>query len=106
MHGDGSSGRDYTYSTDCVDGVLAAMAWTERARSGGIAEPINIGGGARVRLDRLIELITRPPRREARVERPGDQPGGVRLTGADLRRPRRGLGLRPNVGLHVSVRLV
>src|SRR5213079_1159655 len=39
MHGDGSSERDYTYITDCVDGVLAAMAWTERARSGGIAEP-------------------------------------------------------------------
>jgi len=105
MHGDGSSERDYTYITDCVDGVLAAMAWTERARSGGIAEPINIGGGARVRLDRLIELIGRTLGREVRIERHGDQPGDVRLTDADLGRAGRELGFRPKVGIEEGIRL-
>ena len=105
MHGDGSSERDYTYITDCVDGVLAAMAWTERARSGGIAEPINIGGGSRVRLDRLIELIGRTLGREVRIERHGDQPGDVRLTDADLRRAGRELGFRPKVGIEEGIRL-
>src|SRR5207237_421289 len=105
MHGDGSSERDYTYITDCVDGVLAAMAWTERARSGGIAEPINIGGGSRVRLDRLIELIGRTLGREVRIERHGDQPGDVRLTDADLRRAGRELGFRLKVGIEGGVRL-
>ena len=105
MHGDGSSERDYTYITDCVDGVLAAVEWTARPRpgGGGLAEPINIGGGARVRLDRLIELIGRTLGREVRIERHGEQPGDVRLTAADLRRAERELGYRPAVGIEQGV---
>ncbi|OLD72449.1 MAG: hypothetical protein AUF61_03380 [Chloroflexi bacterium 13_1_20CM_66_33] len=105
MHGDGSSERDYTYITDCVDGVLAAVAWTDRSGPGGLAQPINIGGGARVRLDRLIELIGRTLGREVRIERHGDQPGDVRLTDADLRRAGRELGFRPKVGIEEGIRL-
>ncbi|HKW41915.1 MAG TPA: NAD-dependent epimerase/dehydratase family protein [Gemmatimonadales bacterium] len=104
MHGDGSSERDYTYITDCVDGVLAAVEWTARPRSAGVAEAINIGGGARVRLDRLIELIARTVGREARIERHPDQPGDVRLTDADLRRAERELGFRPKVGIDAGIR--
>ena len=104
MHGDGSSERDYTYITDCVDGVLAAVEWTARPRSGGGAEPINIGGGARVRLDRLIEVIGRTVGREVRIERHPDQPGDVRLTDADLRRAGRELGFRPKVGIEEGIR--
>ena len=108
MHGDGSSERDYTYITDCVDGVLAAMAWTARpggaANGTGVAEPINIGGGARVRLDRLIDLISRTLGREARIDRHPDQPGDVRLTAADLRRAERELAYRPAVGIEAGIR--
>src|SRR2546425_11913543 len=99
MHGDGSSERDYTYITDCVDGILAAVAWTARPRPAGLAEPINIGGGARVRLDQLIELIGRTLGREGGIERHGDQPGGGRLPAAGPRRAPRGLGYRPRGGL-------
>jgi UDP-glucuronate 4-epimerase len=104
MHGDGSSERDYTYITDCVEGVLAAVEWTARPRSGGVAEAINIGGGARVRLDRLIALIARTVGREVRIERHPDQPGDVRLTDADLRRAGRELGFRPKVGVDAGIR--
>ena len=105
MYGDGSSERDYTYITDCVDGILAAVEWTARPRpGGGLAEPINIGGGARVRLDHLIELIGRTLGREVRIERHGDQPGDVRLTAADLRRAQRELGYRPAVGIEEGIR--
>jgi len=104
MHGDGSSERDYTYITDCVDGVLSAVEWTGRPRPAGIAQPINIGGGARVRLDRLIALIGRTVGREPRVERAPDQPGDVRLTAADLRRSERELGYRPTVGIEEGIR--
>jgi UDP-glucuronate 4-epimerase len=105
MHGDGSSERDYTYISDCVDGVLAAVEWTARPRSRGLAEPINIGGGARVRLDRLIALIGGTLGREARIERHGDQPGDVRLTDADLGRARQELGFQPKVGIEEGIRL-
>ncbi len=104
MHGDGSSERDYTYITDCVDGVISAVEWTGRPRTAGVAEPINIGGGERVRLDRLIDLIGRTLKREVRIERHGDQPGDVRLTAADLRRAEHELGYRPSVGIEEGIR--
>src|SRR5207248_3075260 len=103
MHGDGSSERDYTYITDCVNGVLSAVEWTARPRTGGRSEPLNIGGGARVRLDRLIELIGRTLGLSVRIERHADHPGDVRLTAADLRRAERELGYRPKIGIEALI---
>ena len=101
MYGDGSSEREYTYISDAVDGVLAALARTGEA--GGF-EILNIGGGARVRLDRLIALIGAALGREPRIERHPDQPGDVRLTAADLRRAEEALGYRPRVGIEEGIR--
>jgi UDP-glucuronate 4-epimerase len=102
MHGDGSSERDYTYISDAVDGVLAALART--AERGAAFEVLNIGGGSRVRLDRLIALIAAALGREPRIERHPDQPGDVRLTAADLRRAEGALGYRPRVGIEEGIR--
>jgi UDP-glucuronate 4-epimerase len=103
MHGDGSSERDYTYITDCLDGVLAALEWTAGAPQGAI-ETVNLGGGERVRLDRLIALIAEALGREARIERHPDQPGDVRLTDADLAHAGRVLGFKPRVGIEEGIR--
>jgi UDP-glucuronate 4-epimerase len=102
MHGDGSSERDYTYISDAVEGILAALAWTEG--SAPAFEVLNIGGGARVRLDRLIALIGAALGRAPRIERHPDQPGDVRLTAADLRRVERVLGYRPKIGIEEGLR--
>lgn len=103
MHGDGSSERDYTYITDCLDGVLAALAWTATAVPGTV-ETVNLGGGERVRLDRLIALIAKTLGMEARIERHPDQPGDVRLTDADLTHAGRVLGFKPRVGIEEGIR--
>jgi UDP-glucuronate 4-epimerase len=103
MHGDGSSERDYTYITDCLDGILAALEWTARAAPGTI-ETVNLGGGERVRLDRLIALIAQALGQEARIERYPDQPGDVRLTDADLEHAGRVLGFKPRVGIEAGIR--
>jgi UDP-glucuronate 4-epimerase len=100
MHGDGSAERDYTYISDAVAGVLAALTRADGARF----EILNIGGGARVRLDRLIALIGAALGREPRIERHPDQPGDVHLTSADLRRVERALGYRPRVGIEEGIR--
>ena len=104
MHGDGSSERDYTYISDAVDGVLAAVEWTARPAPGGACTAINIGGGAPVRLDRLIALIGRTVGRAPDMERCPDQPGDVRVTAADLRRAEAELGYRPRVGIEEGIR--
>ncbi len=104
MRGDGSSARDYTYVSDVVDGIVAALEWTTGA---GGAEPwrvFNLGGGERVRLDRLIALIGAAAGRAPIIERGADQPGDVSLTVADLRRAERELGYRPQVGIEEGIR--
>ena len=103
MHGDGSSERDYTYITDCLDGVLAALDWTGRAKPGTV-ETVNLGGGERVRLDRLIALIADALGKTPQIERHPDQPGDVRLTDADLVHAGRVLGFKPHVGIQEGIR--
>jgi len=104
MHGDGSSERDYTYISDAVDGVLAALTRSGDRGPEAAFELLNIGGGARVRLDRLIALIAAALGREPRIERHPDQPGDVRLTAADLHRAERALSYRPKVGIEDGIR--
>jgi len=103
MHGDGSSERDYTYITDVLDGVMAGLDWTAQAGPGTV-DIVNLGGGARVRLDRLIALIAAALGREPTIERHPDQPGDVRLTDADLEHAGRVLGFRPKVGIEEGIR--
>ena len=106
MRGDGSSTRDYTYVSDVVAGVQAAVDWTARAGSGGI-EPwrvFNLGGGGCVRLDRVIALIGAAVGREPVIERAPDQAGDVPTTAADLRRSEQELGYRPKVGFEEGIR--
>jgi len=106
MRGDGSSARDYTYVSDVVDGILAALDWTAHGGADDAApwRVFNLGGGARVRLDRLIALIGAAVGCEPAVERRADQPGDVPLTEADLRRSERELGYRPKVGIEEGIR--
>jgi len=103
LFGDGSTQRDYTYITDIVEGILAALAWTERAPAGR-CEIFNVGGGEPVRLDRLIALLGEALGREVRFERLPDQPGDVRLTAADLARATRELAYRPRVPITEGLR--
>jgi len=103
MFGDGSTERDYTFISDVVDGTLAALDWTGRP---GAAEArvFNLGGGERVRLDRLIALIGGALGVTPRIERAPAQPGDVDLTAADLTRSAAELGYRPRVAIEDGIR--
>jgi len=121
QHGDGSSEREFTYISDAVRGTVAAVDWTatERGRAGegggeggggggrapaGLLEYFNIGGGERVRLDRLLTLIGGTLGRKPVVEQVADQPGDVPATAADLSRAARELGYRPSVTIEHGIR--
>jgi UDP-glucuronate 4-epimerase len=102
VFGDGSSEREYTYIKDAVAGIAAALDWT--ARSGGY-RAFNVGGGERVRVDRVIPMLAHALDREARVEHFPAQAGEVHATAADLGRAERELGYCPRVGIEEGIEL-
>ena len=55
LFGDGTQARDYTYCSDIVAGVLAALAWTETAPVG--VEHFNLGGNRSVPTMAMVETI-------------------------------------------------
>jgi UDP-glucuronate 4-epimerase len=89
MYGDGSSQRDYTYFSDIVDGIIAAL---ERPLEW---EIINLGGSDPVQLSKLIELIAEAIGVEPEINQLPDQPGDVPITYADIDRARRLLDYEP-----------
>jgi UDP-glucuronate 4-epimerase len=90
IYGDGTSRRDYSYVSDVVDGVTAAL---ERDLGG--FEIINLGNSDPVELSRLVEIIEGCLGKAARIERLPPQPGDVPITYADITKARRLLGYEP-----------
>ena len=92
VFGDGSTRRDYTFVSDTVDGILAAMNYD--------AEPyavFNLGNDRTVTLTHMIEALERTLGVEAVIDRHGPQPGDVPQTWADLTHARNALGYHPQV---------
>ncbi len=98
VYGDGSQTRDFTYVADAVDASLAAF------RYGGRERIFNIGGGSRVSLTEVIDLLgdSLGVRFAARRSEPAK--GDVTDTFADTSRARRELGFAPRVALAEGVR--
>ena len=96
--GDGRQTRDFTFVADAVSATLAAAT---RGRPGGV---YNIGGGSRVELLEVFELIRRITGRPLRVERIEAQPGDMRDTYADTTRARTDLAFAPGATLEQGLR--
>ncbi|MGF1432403.1 NAD-dependent epimerase/dehydratase family protein, partial [Kitasatospora sp. LaBMicrA B282] len=92
LHGDGQQSRDFTYVRDVVTVMrqAALRPWT------GVA---NVGGGRRVTMNQVIELVSALAAPVV-LRRLPEQHGDVRHTGADITLARRYLGYRPAVGIH------
>jgi nucleoside-diphosphate-sugar epimerase len=93
QYGDGRQTRDFTFVSDAVAATVAAA---ERGIAGGV---YNIGGGSRVEILDVFELIRRIAGRPIRVERIEAQKGDMRDTYADTSRARADLGFVPTVTL-------
>jgi nucleoside-diphosphate-sugar epimerase len=92
VYGDGQQTRDFTHVADVVRANLLAMA----APAG---EVVNVGGGRRVTLSEVLDLIGRATGRRLRVVHQPAQAGDARHTGADGTRAEALLGYRPEVDL-------
>ncbi len=93
MFGDGSTGRDYTYVDDIVDGVLRAIDRPAGYRV------YNLGGDEVVRLSDLIESIGDVLGVEPNIDELPMQPGDVLITNADLTRSRAELDYAPRTSI-------
>jgi UDP-glucuronate 4-epimerase len=88
LFGDGRQTRDFTYVADIV-------AATRAAGAGSASGVLNVGGGARVSLNRTLEVLAGIAGRPLDVRRGERESGDVQDTGADISRARALLGYAP-----------
>jgi nucleoside-diphosphate-sugar epimerase len=96
--GDGRQTRDFTFVADAVAATVAAAG---HGTPGGV---YNIGGGSRVELLAVFELIRRVTGRPMQVERTDPQRGDMRDTYADTARAKADLAFAPTVTLEEGLR--
>jgi len=93
MYGDGEQTRDFTFVSDIV---AANMAAATQGRPGSV---YNIGGGSRVTLNHVLDLIRKVTGQPIAVQREPEQKGDMRHTYADTSAARRDLDFSPRVTL-------
>lgn len=96
--GDGLQTRDFTFVGD------AARATADAAVRGVPGRVYNIGGGARVSLREVFDLLARVSGRKVTIDQQGPQKGDMRDTYADTSRARADLGFAPSVTLEEGLR--
>jgi UDP-glucose 4-epimerase len=98
QYGDGLQTRDFTFVADAVSATAAAAV---RGAPGGV---YNIGGGSRVTLREVLDMIGRISGRPVTIDPQPAQKGDMRDTYADTSRARADLNFVPSVGLDDGLR--
>ena len=93
LYGDGEQTRDFTFVSDAVAATISAG---ERGVPG---RAYNIGGGSRVSINQVLQMIERIVGRPLNVRREPAQKGDMRDTYADTTLARADLGFAPRVTL-------
>ncbi len=97
LYGDGEQTRDFTFVADAVAATIAAG---ERGKPG---RAYNIGGGSRVSINHVFEIIGRVAGKALKIEREPTQKGDMRDTYADTSLARADLGFAPHVSLEEGI---
>lgn len=97
LYGDGEQTRDFTFVEDAVAATVAA------ASSGAPGGVYNVGGGSRVSMNEVMDVIARCTGRVPDVRRVAPQRGDMRDTFADTSRARADLGFVPRVALEQGI---
>lgn len=93
VYGDGDQTRDFTFVTDAVAATVAA------GTKGVPGRVYNIGGGSRISINAVFELIGRVSGRQPRLTTDSEQKGDMRHTYADTSLARVDLCFEPKVPL-------
>jgi UDP-glucose 4-epimerase len=97
LYGDGEQTRDFTF---VADAVAATMAAGDRGVPG---RAYNVGGGSRVSMNQVVDIIGRVAGRPLEVRREPAQKGDMRDTYADTTLARADLGFAPSVTLEQGI---
>jgi nucleoside-diphosphate-sugar epimerase len=98
QYGDGLQTRDFTFVADAAGATATAAV---RGTPGGV---YNIGGGSRVSLRDVFDMIARVSGRPVQIDHQPAQKGDMRDTYADTSRAQADLGFRPSVDLETGLR--
>jgi UDP-glucuronate 4-epimerase len=98
MFGDGTTERDYTYVSDIVQGVVAAIDHDEPYAV------YNLGESRTIPLRRLIDLIGELVGKTPKIKQMPEQPGDVKRTCAAIALARQKLGYDPKVPIETGLR--
>lgn len=98
MFGNGSTERDYTYIDDIVDGVIAALHYTNKN-----FDVFNLGESDTTRLSELIKRISNAVGKPAHIITKPEQLGDVPRTFADIGKARKILGYSPKTKITVGI---
>lgn len=98
VYGDGTTIRDYTYIDDIVDGIIGAINYNDTQY-----EIINLGGGAPVSLNQMIETIEKVLNKKAKIERLPMQMGDVNKTAADITKAKKLLNYNPKTSFESGI---
>jgi len=97
VYGDGEQTRDFTFVQDIVSANIDASI------KGVPGRVYNIGGGSRVSVNEVLDLIGRIAERRPNVRVDSVQKGDMRHTYADTSLARADLGFAPTVGLEAGL---
>lgn len=98
VFGDGEQTRDFTFVADAVTATAAA------GTRGVPGHVYNIGGGSRVSVNQVLEIVARVSGRRLDIRREAKQKGDMRDTYADTSRARAELGFAPTVTIEEGLR--
>src|SRR5204863_5088380 len=93
IFGDGEQTREFTYVSDAVEGTVKA------ASADVLGQIINLGGGSRVTVNRVLDTLEDITKLKARRKYLPVAPGDPRHTGASINVARERLGWEPRVAL-------
>ncbi len=99
LYGDGEQTRDFTFVSDAVNATIAAA---ERSVPG---RAYNVGGGSRVSMNQVLEILSRIAGKPLSVVRHAEQKGDMRDTYADTTLARTELGFVPSVSLEQGLEM-
>jgi nucleoside-diphosphate-sugar epimerase len=98
IFGDGTQSRDFTYVSDCVEGISAIVN-----KDNLIGKTINIGGKERATVNEAISTIEQLTGKKAKIEYLSTLKGEPKHTSADIAKAQNLLGYDPKVPLHEGI---